>query len=39
LESTPVRAKKTDIAVRAVALAWVPEWAGADGARVPAWRS
>ena len=39
LEARPVRAKKADIAVRAVALAWAPEWRDATGAGTAAWQA
>ena len=37
-EMTPIalRPEKDDVAVRLVALGWLPSWTGADGARVPA---
>ncbi len=36
LETIPIRVKKSDIAVRAVALAWAPAMPGADESRPPA---
>ncbi|MCB1185228.1 hypothetical protein KDM41_17545, partial [bacterium] len=36
LDELPVRARKTDIAVETVGLAWTPWWVGADGVATPA---
>ena len=38
LEPVAVSLKKTNISVRAFALAWVPHWVDAGGARTPAWK-
>jgi hypothetical protein len=37
LEIVAVKPKKTDIAVRLVALAWAPQWQDPQGKRIPAW--
>ncbi len=37
IEKTPQRPKKTDIAVRLVALVWLPHWKAADGTIRPAY--
>src|SRR5262245_14506413 len=37
LETKSVKPKKTNIAVRTVALAWAPYWQSPDGDAVPAW--
>ncbi len=37
LESVAVKPKKTDIAVRLVALAWAPQWQDPQGKTTPAW--
>ncbi len=38
LETIEVALKKTNVTVRAFALAWVPQWADPSGARTPAWK-
>jgi hypothetical protein len=37
LETISVKPRKTDISVRALALAWAPYWRLQDGSRSPAW--
>jgi hypothetical protein len=38
LEAVEIALKRTNITVRAFALAWVPQWVDANGARTPAWK-
>ncbi|MBK8180942.1 MAG: ATP-binding protein [Planctomycetes bacterium] len=38
LEPVEVGLKKTNVTVRAFALAWVPLWQAPDGSRTPAWK-
>jgi len=38
LEPLVVSLKRTNVGVRAFALAWVPHWVDAGGARTPAWK-
>ncbi|MCU0688805.1 MAG: hypothetical protein MUE97_03580 [Phycisphaerales bacterium] len=38
LETLTIKPKKTGITVRAVTLAWLPEWDRGPGMREPAWR-
>jgi hypothetical protein len=37
LDALSIRASKPNITVTLVALVWVPQWRGADGALQPAW--
>lgn len=38
LETVAIKPKKTNIGVGLLALAWAPNWQGADGRFVPAWK-
>ena len=37
LETLSLKPSKSNIAIKLVALAWVPHWRAADGTSLPAW--
>jgi hypothetical protein len=38
VQRVAVKPRKTDVGVRLLGLAWVPEWVEPDGSSAPAWR-